>query len=86
MTKREKEHFLQKESIAYYSGCNGIEIKDFEHGIDDYVIFCANAWYSDSKGKKNTVHRAKVYTNNRHSYFRYNGYTIPLDECIRMGI
>ena len=32
------------ESIAYYSGLNGLEIKGFEYGIEDYVYCVSGAW------------------------------------------
>lgn len=35
MTK--KEYCMNHESIAYYSGLNGLEIKGIEHGIEDYI-------------------------------------------------
>ena len=37
MNKR--EYCESRESIAYYSGLNGLEIKGIEYGIDDY-IYC----------------------------------------------
>ena len=41
MNKR--EYCESRESIAYYSGLNGIEIKGIEHGIDDYV-YCVSGY------------------------------------------
>lgn len=35
MNKR--EYCESRESIAYYSGLNGLEIKGIEYGINDYV-------------------------------------------------
>lgn len=85
MTKREKQAYSEMDSVAYYSGCNGIEIKEIQYGIEDYVVFSANSWYSDSKGKRGDIHRAKVYYSANGDYFKYHGYRIPLNECIRMG-
>lgn len=76
MRKVEKLEVLNMETRAYYSGCGGIEIKDIEHGIETYVVFVAGAWTSQP-----TAHKAKVYYT-AEPYFRYNGYTIKLDECI----
>lgn len=42
MNKR--EYCESRESIAYYSGLNGLEIKSIEHGIDDYVYCVSGAW------------------------------------------
>lgn len=39
MNKR--EYCESRESIAYYSGLNGLEIKGIENGIDDYV-YCVS--------------------------------------------
>lgn len=36
MNKR--EYCESRESIAYYSGLNGLEIKSIEYGINDYVF------------------------------------------------
>lgn len=42
MNKR--EYCESRESIAYYSGLNGLEIKGIEHSIDDYVYCVSGAW------------------------------------------
>lgn len=33
-----------RESIAYYSGLNGLEIKGIEYGINDFVYCVSGAW------------------------------------------
>lgn len=38
MNKR--EYCESRESIAYYSGLNGLEIKGIEHGIDELCLLC----------------------------------------------
>ena len=82
MKKAEKKYYLEKEYIGYYSGYSGIEIKEIQYGIDDYIVFVAGAWCSNK-----SVHRSKVYyTLSGRDYFRYNGNRIYLDECIRAGI
>ena len=89
MTKAEKQKYLEKKYIGYYSGWSGIEIKDIQYGIDDYIIFVAGAWCGNK-----SVHRSKVYYTvglkspygDARAYFRYNGNRIYLDECIRAGI
>ena len=77
-----KEYCESRESIAYYSGLNGLEIKGIEHGLDDYVYCVSGAW-----GGGKAFHRVKVqYARNGEAFFRVHGYRIPLDECIRMGV
>ena len=68
MNKR--EYCESRESIAYYSGLNGLEIKGIEYGINDLVYCVSGCWY----GGKDSA------------FFRVHGYKIPLDECIKMGV
>lgn len=79
MNKHEKENYMNKDSIAYYSGFGGIEIKTIEYGINDSVIFVSGAWCSNK-----SVHKARIYYGNNKTYFHYGNYRIPFDECIRM--
>ena len=53
MNKR--EYCESWESIAYYSGLNGLEIKGIEYGIDDYVYCVSGAW-----GGGKAFHRCKI--------------------------
>lgn len=79
MNKR--EYCESRESIAYYSGLNGLEIKGIEYGIDDYIYCISGAW-----GGGKAFHRCKIqYTRKGAAFFRVYGHRIPLDECIRMG-
>ena len=58
MNKR--QYYESRESIAYYSGLNGLEIKGIEYGINDYVYCVSGAW---DGGK--AFHRCKIqYTRN----------------------
>ena len=76
-----KDICTSQETVAYYSGFGGLEIKEFEYGIEDYVYFVANAWQGKSK---HTYHKAKVYYDaDDKVYFKYQGVKIPLCECIR---
>jgi hypothetical protein len=43
MNKR--EYCESRESIAYYSGLNGLEIKGIEYGINDHVYCVSGCWY-----------------------------------------
>lgn len=56
MNKR--EYCESRESIAYYSGLNGLEIKGIEYGIDDYIYCVSGAWYGGKAAKQ--YHRVKV--------------------------
>ena len=73
-----KEICINNNSIAYWSGANGLEIKHIEYGIDNYVYFVAGAWNG-----KPTYHKAKIYGGEK-AYFKYHGYTVYLSDCIRM--
>ena len=42
MNKR--QYCESRESIAYYSGLNGLEIKGIEYSIDDYIYCVSGAW------------------------------------------
>ena len=53
MNKR--EYCESRESIAYYSGLNGLEIKGIEHGIDDFIYCVSGAW-----GGGKAFHRCKI--------------------------
>lgn len=80
MTK--KERCQNNETIAYYSGAGGVEIKEIEYGVDDYIIFLSGCWY----GHECRAHRRKIYypPNGRDSaFFTFDGFKIPLDECMR---
>lgn len=85
MNKR--EYCESRESIAYYSGLNGLEIKGIEYGINNYVYCVSGCWYGGKAARR--FHRCKIYypANGKGSaFFRVHGYIIPLDECIRMGV
>lgn len=74
-----KKDILKMETIAYYSGFNGLEIKGIEYGIDDHVL-CVSGMLA---GKPNP-HRLKIYYTSKNAYIKLNGYRVPLNECIRM--
>lgn len=85
MNKR--QYCESRESIAYYSGLNGLEIKGIEYGINDFVYCVSGCWYGGKAAQR--FHCCKIYypTNGKDSaFFRVHGYKIPLDECIRMGV
>ena len=79
MNKREQ--CLNNDTIAYYYGLGGVEIKHIEYGIDDYIYCISGVLCSPSKHR---YHKLKVYNTEKGSYIRLHGYKIPLDECIRV--
>lgn len=80
MTK--KEICLSNKSFGYWSGCNWLEIKHIEYGINDYIYFITNAW-AQSKWIK--YHKSKIYYwGTENSYFRCGWYKVYLRDCIRM--
>lgn len=84
MNKR--EYCESRESVAYYSGLNGLEIKGIEYGINDFVYCVSGCWYGGKAARR--FHRCKIYypANGKDSaFFRVHGCKIPLDECIRTG-
>lgn len=77
MTKTEKQEYLNKKSMGYWSTCNGVELKDIEYSINDYAAVVSNAW-----GGKKSVHKVKIYYGKR-DYITIHGYRLYFDECIR---
>lgn len=57
MTKR--TYCERHESIAYYSGLNGLEIKGFEYSINDYVYCVSGCWYGGKAAQR--FHKCKIY-------------------------
>lgn len=74
-----KKDILNMPSLAYYSGFNGLELKDIEHGINDYALCVSGCWYGQKK-----PHRLKIYYGENNTYVMLHGYKCPLDEFIRM--
>ena len=79
MNKREQ--CLNNDTIAYYYGLNGVEIKHIEYGIEDY-LYCVSGVFGSPKIHR--YHKLKIYHSEKDSYIRLHGYKIPLDECIRV--
>lgn len=83
MTK--KEYCMSHDSVAYYSGLNGLEIKGIQYGVNDFVYCVSGCWYGGKAARR--FHRCKIYYPITESaFFRVDGYKIPFDECIRMGV
>lgn len=81
MTK--KEICMNNKSFAYYSGFGGVEAKEIEYGIDDYLYCVSNAWYGGQNG--NRYHKLKIYTDLKGNMFvRLYGEKLSFDEFIRI--
>ena len=81
MTKQEKEMYYDAPAVATYCLCNwgGVEILDILYGIDDYVVYRFNF------GEPQEAHRAKIRYGVNYSSFRtFAGYSIRLDECMKV--
>ena len=79
MNKREQ--CLNNETIAYYYGLGGVEIKHIEYGIEDYV-YCISGVFGSPKNHR--YHKLKIYYTPNGDYIRLHGYKIPLNECLRV--
>lgn len=76
-----KAEILNMPTIAYWSGLDGLEIKDIEYGINDYVLCVSGAWYGGKSNER--AHRVKIrYNKNGDPYIVIHGYRILLSECI----
>ena len=78
MTKQEKEMYLNKKAIAVFPMTNhgGIEVLDVS---DEYVIYRFNF------GTPGEAHRSKIrYGINVSSFKTYAGYSIRLNDCMRV--
>lgn len=74
-----KSEILSMKSIAYYSGCGGLEIKHIEYDIDDYLYCVSGAWVG-----KLVPHKLKIYSDREGEFVKLHGCKISLNDCIRM--
>ena len=84
MNKR--EYCESRESVAYYSGLDGLEIKGIEHGINDYVYCVSGCWYGGKAARR--FHRCKIYypANGQDSAsFMVPRHNLPLAACNPTG-
>lgn len=47
-----KAEILDMPTIAYWSGLDGLEIKDIEYGINDYALCVSGAWYAGNSERR----------------------------------
>jgi hypothetical protein len=81
MSKAEQAKYLEKRPVAVYPMTNwgGIEIMDVLYGIDDRIVYRFNF------GTPDECHVAKIrYGANHDSFKTTAGYSIRLDECMRV--
>ena len=74
-----REQYENSQSVAYFYGFDGIEIKDILYDIDDYVVFAAGTLSSNP-----TIHKSKIYNSDDRAYFKFHGSRIYLDDCMRV--
>ena len=73
------EQYMNKPTLGYYSGLNGLELKQVEYGVDDHAHWISGAW---GGGRK--YHCLKIYyCKNGDAYCKLNGHRIPFSEVIR---
>lgn len=65
-------------TIGVNDNFNGVEIKQIEYGIEDYIICVSNSMCTRPR-----THRVKLYYGDR-PYFNLRGVRIYLDECVRV--
>lgn len=73
-----KEMVMEKETVGYISACGGIEIKEIVYGINDSVVFIANAWHGEK-----SAHKRKIYYNSNGAYFIFAGQRFNFNEIVR---
>lgn len=79
-----KKEICSRESIAYYSGFNGLEIKHVEYGIDDYIYCVSGCWYGNPEDRQ--CHKLKIYYDHSKctAWVKLYGIRIHLGEFIRL--
>lgn len=76
-----KEICERSETIAYYSGYCGVEVKQITYGIEDYMYCESGVW-----GGGKSYHKLKIQTDIKGNMFvKLHGYRLFLDEFIRTG-
>lgn len=75
-----QEICMNKKTIAYWSACGGVEVKEIEFGIDDCIYCVSNAW-----GSKKHFHKLKINYGASDGYVVLNGYRLYLNDCLRVG-
>jgi len=82
MTKAEQETYKNMKSIGYWSVFGIVEVKQIEHGIEDYMIVVAGTTLSSSVQK---VHRLRIKTTKAgRDYVKLYDTNLYLDDCLRV--
>ena len=78
IVKKVKQAIIDKPTIAYYSGYNGIEIKQ----INEDEVICVSGCFGSSKIQR--VHCVKLYTDCKEPYFMISNHRIYLKDCLKV--
>ena len=74
------DRYKSMKTLAYVSALGGIEIKDIEYGIEDYLVYLSGSWSGHP-----APHRTKIYyTSDGKAFTKCHGYRIYLDDAIRV--
>ena len=80
MTREQEKAYLEAPSVGYWSAYSGVEVKEIEYGIDDYLICVAGTFIGRPK-----VHRVKIRYDHDRDYVVLDGHRFYLDDCLRTG-
>lgn len=79
MTREEKMAYITAPTIGYWSAWNGVEVKEIEYGIDDYLICVSGTFIG-----RPVVHRLKIHYAGERDYVVIAGHRFFLDDCLRV--
>ena len=83
MNKR--EYCESRESIAYYSGLNGLEIKGIEYGIDDFAYCVSGCWYGGKAAQRSDHQRCRPGKGKSKRYQIQPFSVTPVFHCHKAG-
>jgi len=71
------DYYKSKKTIGYWSfGLTGLEVKEIIHDVDDYIVGIYN---------NTSVHKLKVYNNEKGSYVNFNKSKLYMNDCMRVN-
>lgn len=79
MNKTERVHIDDMPTVGYWSCLGGVEVKEIQYGIEDYIVYISNAW----NGSR-SYHRVKINYDGKRFYITLHGQRLYLDECLRV--
>ena len=78
MTREEKKAIIEQKAVGYWTDFGGVEVKNFEYGIEDYLT-CVSFASTDTP----KVHYLKIKcTRGGRFYVIVYGHQLYLDECL----